>query len=85
MDIKADLFEGGFEILADFLSENVGIGQTIGFFAAFVPEPETVRAGIVATDSEDQKSVCFLFTARHPLVRPLSLEAVQNLLPEFQQ
>ena len=85
MDIKADLFESGFEVFHDFQSENVGIGQTIGFFAAFVPEPEAVGAGLVATDLEDQKSVCFLFTARHPLVRPPSLEAVQNLLPEFQQ
>ena len=57
------MFEGGVEILVNLLSENGGIGKIVGFFAAFVPEPETVGAGIVATDLEDQKSVCFLFTA----------------------
>jgi hypothetical protein len=36
VDIKADLFEGSFEILADFLGENIGVGETIGFFAALL-------------------------------------------------
>jgi len=31
VDIKTDLFEGGFEILADFLTEKVGVGEVVGF------------------------------------------------------
>jgi hypothetical protein len=34
------LFEGGFEILDDFLGGNVGSGKTVGF-----SEPEDVEAG----------------------------------------
>jgi len=29
------LFEGGFEIVDDFLGENVGIGKIVGVFEAF--------------------------------------------------
>ena len=47
----AELFEGGFEIFADFLCENVGIGKIVGFFKAFISEPEDVEAGLVAIDS----------------------------------
>jgi hypothetical protein len=36
------LFQGGFEIFNDFLSENVGIGKIVGFFQAFVSEPEDI-------------------------------------------
>jgi len=36
----AELFEGDVEIFHDFLGENVGIGKIVGFFEAFVPEPE---------------------------------------------
>jgi hypothetical protein len=36
VDIKADLFESGFEILVGFLSEHVGIGTVAGVFAAFL-------------------------------------------------
>ena len=28
----AELFEGSFEVFDDFLGENVGIGQVVGFF-----------------------------------------------------
>ena len=48
MDINAELFEGGFEILADFLSENVGVGEVVGIFEAFVSATEDVEAGFIA-------------------------------------
>jgi len=41
------LFEGGFEIVNDFLGENVRIGEIVGFFQAFVSEPEDVEAGFI--------------------------------------
>ena len=44
------MFEGGFEVLDDFLRENVGIGEIVGVFESFVSEPEDVRAGLVAID-----------------------------------
>jgi hypothetical protein len=39
------LFEGGVEIFDDFLGENVGIEEIVGFFEAFGSEPEDVSAG----------------------------------------
>ena len=39
MDIKAKLFEGGFEIFDDVLGENIGIREVVTFFEAFVTEP----------------------------------------------
>jgi hypothetical protein len=42
------LFEGGFEILNDFLAQHVGIGEIVGFFEGFVSEAEDVEAGVVA-------------------------------------
>jgi len=36
VDTKADLFESGVEVFDDFLGENVGIGETIEFFAGFL-------------------------------------------------
>jgi hypothetical protein len=30
------LFEGGFEVFDDFLGENMGIGEIVGFFEVFV-------------------------------------------------
>jgi hypothetical protein len=44
------LLEGGFEVVADLLGENVGIGKIIGVFEAFVSEPEDVETGFVATE-----------------------------------
>jgi hypothetical protein len=38
------LFEGGFEILDDFLGGNVGSGKILGFCEVFVSEPEDVEA-----------------------------------------
>jgi len=43
-----ELFEGGFEVLDDFLDENIRIREVVGFFEALVPEPENVEAGFVA-------------------------------------
>jgi hypothetical protein len=44
------LFERGFEVVDDFLGENVGIGKIVGVFEAFISEPEDVEAGFVAVD-----------------------------------
>jgi len=30
------LFEGGFQVIDDFLDENVGVGKIVGFFEAFL-------------------------------------------------
>jgi len=46
----AELFEGGFEVLDDFLGENVGIGKIVGVFEAFVSQPGDVEAGLVTVD-----------------------------------
>ena len=46
----AELFEGGFELIYDFLGENVGIRKIVRVFEAFVSEPEDVEAGLVAVD-----------------------------------
>ena len=40
----AELFQGGFEVFDDFLGENVGIGKVVGFFEAFVSEPEKLSS-----------------------------------------
>jgi hypothetical protein len=36
--------EGGFEVGDEFLGENDRIGKVVGFFKAFVSEPENVEA-----------------------------------------
>ena len=41
----AELFEGDFEIVDDFLGENVGIREIVEFFEAFVSEPKYYRGG----------------------------------------
>jgi len=43
-----ELFEGGFEVLDDFLGENIRIREVVGFFEALVPKPENVEAVLVA-------------------------------------
>jgi hypothetical protein len=40
--------EGGFEVFDDFLSQDIGVGEIVGFFEAFVCEPEDVEASLVA-------------------------------------
>jgi len=47
VDIKADLFAGGFEVIDDFLSKHVGVGEVVGLFEAFVSATEDVEAGII--------------------------------------
>ena len=42
------LLEDGFKVFEDFLGENVGFGEIVGAFEAFVFEPEDVEAGFVA-------------------------------------
>jgi hypothetical protein len=42
------LFEDWFEVLDDFLGENVGIGKVVGIFEAFASEPKDADAGFVA-------------------------------------
>jgi len=59
----ADLFEGSFEVIDDFLPEHIGIRKIIGFFEAFVPEPEDVEAGLVVVRSELEESECPLFSS----------------------
>ena len=44
------MFEGGFEVVDDFLGQNVRVGEIVGFFEAFVSEPEDVEAGLIAID-----------------------------------
>jgi len=44
------LFEGGFEVFDDLLSENVGIRKIVGLFEAFVSELQDVEASFVAVD-----------------------------------
>jgi hypothetical protein len=40
----AEFFEGGFEVLDDFLGKDIGIGKIVGFFEAFVSKSENVEA-----------------------------------------
>jgi hypothetical protein len=58
------LFERGSEVVADFLSENVRIGEVVELFEAFVSEPEDIEAGFVAVKLEMQKSERPLFFSR---------------------
>jgi hypothetical protein len=41
------LFEGGFEVVDDFLGEDVGVGEIVGVFEAFVSQPKDIEAGFV--------------------------------------
>jgi hypothetical protein len=46
-----ELFEGGFEVFDDFLGEDVGTRALVGFFEAFISEPEdvdSIDSGVVA-------------------------------------
>ena len=44
------MFEGGFEVVDDFLGDDVGVGKIGGVFEGVVFEPEDVEAGFVAGD-----------------------------------
>ena len=43
----AELLDSGFEVFDDFLGENVGTGDVVGCFDAFVSEPENIESGFV--------------------------------------
>jgi hypothetical protein len=45
-----ELFQGGLEIVRNFVSENVGSGEVIGILQALVLEPEDIEVGLVAFD-----------------------------------
>jgi hypothetical protein len=49
---------GGFEVVDDFLSQNVGIKELVRLFEAIVSEPQDVEAGLVAPDTKDSDSKC---------------------------
>jgi hypothetical protein len=40
----------GQKVINDFLGENVGLGEIVGFFAAFVSEPEDVEVGFIVIE-----------------------------------
>jgi len=44
----------------DFLGENVGVGEVVGFFEAFISQPEDIEAGFVAIDIQ------FNFSGKNP-------------------
>ena len=46
----AELFEGGFEVVGDFLGDDVGIEKVVRLFEALLPKPEDVEAGFVEVD-----------------------------------
>jgi hypothetical protein len=48
------LFEGGFVVFDNLLGENVGIGEIVRPFEAFVSEREDVEAGLAAVMSSSQ-------------------------------
>jgi hypothetical protein len=50
VDIKADLFESGFEVFDDFLSETVRAEKVVGLFEGFVSATEDVEAGFIAIE-----------------------------------
>jgi len=51
VDIETELFEGGVDVFDDFLGENVGFGETVGFFEAFVSDPENIEAGFITIEA----------------------------------
>jgi hypothetical protein len=51
------LFESGFEVLNDFLGQQIGVGKIVGLFEAFVSEPEDVEAGFGAVLSIAYSSI----------------------------
>jgi hypothetical protein len=40
----------GQEVIDDFLGDNVGLGEMVGFFYAFISEQEDLGAGFVVTE-----------------------------------
>ncbi|MFO8049846.1 MAG: hypothetical protein R6U29_12490 [Desulfosudaceae bacterium] len=46
----AELSERGLKVVDDFPGKDAGVGKVVGFFQAFVFEPEDVEAGFVPAD-----------------------------------
>jgi hypothetical protein len=46
----AELLQGGFEVFDDLLGEDIRVRKVIGFFEAFVSEPEDFQAAFGAVD-----------------------------------
>ena len=44
---EAELVQGGYEVVGDFLGDDVGAVEVFGFFKGFIFEPEDVEAFIV--------------------------------------
>jgi hypothetical protein len=49
------LFDCSFEIVDDPLGENVGIGEAVEFFEAFISESEDIETGVPPLSSEVYK------------------------------
>ncbi len=83
------MFEGGFEVLDDFLGENIGIWEIVGFFEAFVSEPEDVEAGPVAVNQlfvivrAPAAIWIFLGPSRRPLMPILRIITLDELVEVF--
>jgi hypothetical protein len=56
------LFESRFEVFDDFLGENIGIGEIVGLFQAFVAEPKDAETCLVAVD----EFFIFFLSVHHP-------------------
>jgi hypothetical protein len=46
----SSLYQSPQLVFDDFLGENVRIGEIVGFFEAFVSQPEDIEAGFVAVN-----------------------------------
>jgi hypothetical protein len=53
-----ELFEGSFEVVDGFLSENVKVGEIVGVVDAFISGPKDVEPGLVV----GEESACPQFS-----------------------
>ena len=60
-DDFTELFDGGFEVFDDLLGENVRIGESVGFFEAFVSEQKMWRLALSRADLNALKNQNLLF------------------------
>ena len=72
-----ELFQGRLQVVDDFLGEDIGVGQVVGFFQGFVKQPEDVEVGIVSL----QHLVVFVATpaAFGSFFRPDAIAAIGAL------
>ena len=83
------MFESGFQVFDDFLGKDIGVGEVVGFFQAFVSEPKDVKAGLVAVDELfvvvcAPAAVRILFLPRRcPLIAVLGVVALNELVEIF--